>query len=83
MCIGLHGKYPLFLSDLNENLIFEAIFEKSADTKFHQYPSSGSRVVPCGQTYGQMTKLIVAFRNISNAPKNANHDLASPISGVF
>jgi len=30
------------------------------------------RVVPCGQTDGRkdMTKLIVAFRNFVNAPKN-------------
>jgi hypothetical protein len=44
------------------------IFEKSWNIKFHQNPSSGSRVVACGQTY--MTKLIVAFRNLANAPNN-------------
>jgi hypothetical protein len=48
--------------------------------KFHGNPSSGSLVVPCGQTDGQtgeqtdretdMTKLIVTFRNFVNAPKN-------------
>ena len=39
---------------------------------FHKNPFSGSRVVPCGQTDGQtdMTKLIVAFRNYTKAPKN-------------
>jgi len=30
--------------------------------------SSGSQVVPCGQT--DMTMLIVAFRNFENVPKN-------------
>ena len=42
------------------------IFEKS-HIKFHQNPSSGSRVVPCGRTEGQtdMTKLTVAFRNFA------------------
>ena len=30
--------------------------------------SSGSRAVPCGQT--DITKLIVAFSNFANAPKN-------------
>jgi len=47
------------------------IFEKSSNAKFHENPSSGSRVVPCGQTDGRtdMTKLIVAFRDFENAPK--------------
>ena len=35
-------KYPLFLSD----------FGKIFSTKFHQNPSSGSQVVPCGRTDG-------------------------------
>ena len=51
------------------------IFEKSLNIKFHQNPSSGSRDVLCGRigTDGQtdMTKLIVAFRNFANAPKNS------------
>jgi hypothetical protein len=29
------------------------IFEKSSNIKFHENPSSGSRVVPCGQTDGR------------------------------
>ena len=36
--------------------------------KFHQNSSNGRRVVPCGQT--DMTKLVVAFRNFANTPKN-------------
>jgi hypothetical protein len=28
----------------------QQIFEKSSNNKFHQYPSSESRVVPCGWT---------------------------------
>ena len=43
------------------------ILEKVLNIKFRQNPSSGSRVVPCGQT--DMTKVIVAFRNFTNAPK--------------
>jgi len=56
-------------------------FEKYPNTKFHENPSSGSRVVPCGWADGridgqtEMTKLIVAFRNFANAPKNDNRDL--------
>jgi hypothetical protein len=41
-------------------------FEKFSNIRFHEIPSSGSRVVPRGQT---MTKLIVTFRNVANAPK--------------
>jgi hypothetical protein len=29
------------------------ISEKSSNIKFHEIPSGGSRVVPCGQTDGQ------------------------------
>jgi len=65
--IGLHVKYPLFLSDFNETWIFGTIFEKSSNNKFHENPSSGCRVVPCGGA--DMTKLIVAFRNFANAPR--------------
>jgi len=48
------------------------IFEKFSNIKFHENPSSGRRVVPCGQTDGRtdLTKLIVAFRCCANAPKN-------------
>jgi len=35
---------------------------------FHEDPSIGKRVVPCGRT--DMTKLTVAFRNFAKAPKN-------------
>jgi hypothetical protein len=44
------------------------IYEKSYNIKFHENPSSGSGVVPCGRT--EKTKLIVAFRNFTKAPKN-------------
>jgi len=50
MYIGLHVKYPLFLSDFNEIRVFSNGVEKSPDIKFHKNPSSGSRVVPCGRT---------------------------------
>ena len=52
------------------------ILEKFSNTKFHENPFSGSRVVPCGPTdrrtgvQTDMTKLIVAFRNFANMPKN-------------
>jgi hypothetical protein len=45
----------------------QQVFEKPSTIKFHENPSSGSRVVPCGRT--DMTKLIVAFRSFANALK--------------
>jgi hypothetical protein len=48
------------------------ILEKYSSVKFNENPPGGYRVVSCGRTEGQadMTKLIVAFRNFVNAPKN-------------
>ena len=51
------------------------IFEKYSNINFNENPSSGSRAVPGGNTdqrIGQTgtTKLIVAFRNFANAPRN-------------
>jgi hypothetical protein len=58
---------------------FWQISETYTNIKFHKNPSSGSRVVPCGRTDRQTTKLIVAFRNFVNAPKNdkANESFGS------
>ena len=47
--IRLHIRYPLSLSHLNQSWIFTKDFEKSWNIKFHENPSSGSRVVPCGK----------------------------------
>jgi len=46
-------------------------FEKYSNIKFHENPSSGSRIVRCGGTDGRtdMTKLIVAFHNFAKEPK--------------
>jgi len=51
---------------------FSHILEKSPNIKFHENPCSGSRVVPCvwRDDWTDMTKLTVAFRNFTNAPKN-------------
>jgi hypothetical protein len=49
------------------------IFENPLNIKFHENPSSGSRGVSCGRT--DMPKLIVAFRNFSNAIKNQQSTL--------
>ena len=59
-------------------------FSKNTHIKFNENPFGGSRVIPRGRTNGRtdgrtdertdgradMTKLIVAFRNFANAPKN-------------
>jgi hypothetical protein len=46
--IRLDVKYPLFLSDCNETVIFPANFRKIL--KCYEYPYSGSQVVACGRT---------------------------------
>jgi len=56
---GLHAKYPLFLSDFNEFLIFTADFTKipqnQISRKFVEWE-------PRCSMQADMTKLIVAFR---------------------
>jgi len=53
--------------------------EKHSNTEFHENPSSGCSVVPCGQTNGltyilpdaqtDVRELILAYRNLANVPK--------------
>ena len=46
-------------------------FKISTNLKFHENPSSESRVVPCGRRDRQTWRsLMVAFRNFEHAPKN-------------
>jgi hypothetical protein len=74
----LHVKYQLILSDFHKTWIFQHIFEKSLNIKFHQNPSSESQVAPYedGRIDGErerqtgITNLMAAFRNFWNAPKN-------------
>jgi hypothetical protein len=47
--IVFHVKYPLFLSDIDELEFSQQIFGKYS-VKFHENPSSGSRVFPRGRT---------------------------------
>jgi hypothetical protein len=62
------------------------IFEKYQNVKFYANPSSGSRVVSCGQMDGRtdvrqtdMTKVIVALRNFANALKNGKDNILGRI----
>jgi len=74
MCIGLHVKYWLLLSDCNETGIFLTDFrEKNTEiSNFIQIrPVKYELVHAGGRTDGEtdMTKLIVAFRTFTKAPK--------------
>jgi hypothetical protein len=77
MYVGLHVKYPLPISYVNETEIFQIIFEKNysnnSNIKFNHILSSVSQAVPCGQTEGQtyMTKTmtIVYIQNYLKVPK--------------
>jgi hypothetical protein len=46
-----------------------AVFEKRANIKYHENPSNGSRIVPCGRT--DMMKLTAALRSPAKAPKKS------------
>jgi hypothetical protein len=61
--IGLHVKYPLFLSGFNEALFFSADFLK---IRKYQILWKSALWVPGGRTN---MKLIVDFRSFANAPK--------------
>jgi len=63
-------KVPVILGTFWWNLNSLGIFSKKkySKIKFHENPTSGSRIVSCGQT--DMTNRIVAFRIYSTAPKN-------------
>jgi len=52
--------------------LFRQGFEKYSNIRFHETPSSGSRVAPCGQTDRQTDgwKLIVTLRNFANMSIN-------------
>jgi hypothetical protein len=46
----------------------QQFFKKYSNTKFHENPSSGSKVVPWERT--DIMNLIFAFRNFAKAPKD-------------
>ena len=72
MCVGLHVKYPLFLSDFNGTWIFSTDFSKilkyQISWKSVQWEPSS---MPTDERT-DITNLIVAFRNFANAPKKAS-----------
>jgi len=70
MYIRFHDTYPLFLPDINETRIVFTDFWKFI--KFHGNLLSRSQFVPCRWVDVQtdITKLIVAFRNLANSPSD-------------
>ena len=72
MYIGLHVKYPLFLSDFNETCNFiERFWKNNQISNFMKIRPVGAELLHAEKKSGQMdmTKLIVAFRNFVKAPK--------------
>jgi hypothetical protein len=69
-------KLPIIHIRFESNFNFLNRFLKNTRIKFHYNPSSGSRVVPCGQT--DMAKLVVIFHIFVNTPKNVPWILESP-----
>ena len=75
MYIGLRAKYPLFLSRFNEILIFPNRFSKNTQIpNFMKIRSVGAEFHAFRRTDGRkdgQTDIVVTFRNLANAPKNA------------
>jgi len=88
MYFGIHVKCLLFLSDFNEIWIFFSDFRKYSNIKFHDNPSSGSRVLHAyretdGWTDRDMTKITVPFRNFANAPSKRTHDTLGAVAEMW
>jgi hypothetical protein len=68
----LRVKYQLFLTDYTENWIFSTdLWKKAHVWSFVKIGPVGAELFHVERgTDGQMTKLIVAFRNFANAPEN-------------
>jgi len=58
MYIGIHVKYPLFISDFNEILMLSTYFRKLSKYSVHENLSNGSQVVPRGRAYGETDRRI-------------------------
>ena len=85
MYIGLHVKYPLFLSDFNDTCIFSIDFRKIIIYQIsyflnrfskNNHISNFMKIRPLGAEFfhadrrTDMTKLTDPFRNFAKAPKS-------------
>ena len=68
MCIGLHVKYPLLLSDFNGTWIFWKDFR---NTLRYQISWISVQWQPSFSRRTDMTNRVAAFRRFANAPKNS------------
>jgi hypothetical protein len=76
MYIGIHAKYPSFLSNSNETYFFLNKFSKDIEiSNFMKIRPVGAELFHTDRQT-DMTKLIVAFRNFANARINAVTPLA-------
>ena len=68
MYVGLHVKYR-YSSQIVTNLqLSRQIFEKYSNVKFHENPSNGSRIFPCGRTDRHNEAKNSFFFNFTNVP---------------
>jgi len=82
---SLHIKYSYSCPILIELEHSRWIFEKHSNIKFHENPSTESRVIPHGQTEGHTdtTKLTVAFRKFVNVPRKRREAAAQTWRDLF
>jgi len=73
-CLLVFLKSTCFSCPILMELEFSRQIFETLKYLFHEKTSSGSRVVSCGQTDSRtdMTKSIVAFRNLAHSPKKWN-----------
>jgi hypothetical protein len=78
MYISLHVKYPLFLPEFSETLIFSTDLKKKKSDSVKLHLVGAQLFHADGKTDRRidMTKLIVAFRNFANALQTINGNLS-------
>ena len=74
MCIGLHVKYPLILSDFNETCIFDRFPINAQISNSLKIRQLGDELFPADREtdgWRDVTNIVVALRNFANAPKSS------------